>query len=157
MLYAYLCIHLDFVFCHCTSVSCAPGKGRAASVDETGKIVLWDTRRNTAVDLSERYVLNCNNETSRETYVHWLPEACLFRDRLVTHLLIEFPRANDCPVLILEGLLQTLQAVWLVCLLQLAGEWSGTVDVLPSSHALQLQTPRDDTLARRGGIGCYCE
>lgn len=36
------------------SVACAPGKGRAASLDENGKVILWDTRRNASVDVSDR-------------------------------------------------------------------------------------------------------
>ena len=36
------------------SVACAPGKGRAASLDENGKVILWDTRRSASVDASER-------------------------------------------------------------------------------------------------------
>lgn len=36
------------------SVACATGKGRAASLDENGKVILWDTRRNASVDVSER-------------------------------------------------------------------------------------------------------
>ncbi|CAM9373875.1 unnamed protein product, partial [Chrysoparadoxa australica] len=35
-------------------VSCAPRKGRCVSLDETGKLILWDTRRNVAVDSGQR-------------------------------------------------------------------------------------------------------
>ncbi|CAM9158987.1 unnamed protein product [Choristocarpus tenellus] len=37
-------------------VVCAPYKGRAASLDEKGRIMLWDTRRDAAVDTNERWL-----------------------------------------------------------------------------------------------------
>lgn len=36
------------------SVACASGKGRAASLDEDGKIFLWDIRRDSSVEVSKR-------------------------------------------------------------------------------------------------------
>ncbi|CAN0111869.1 unnamed protein product [Scytosiphon promiscuus] len=49
------------------SVACASGKGRAASLDESGKMILWDTRRNASVDNSERYLCQLDCSSNRPT------------------------------------------------------------------------------------------
>ena len=38
------------------SLACAPGASRLASLDETGKFIWWDTRRDAALDANERAV-----------------------------------------------------------------------------------------------------
>ncbi|CAM9742896.1 unnamed protein product [Discosporangium mesarthrocarpum] len=50
----------------------APGKGRAASLDEKGKVVLWDTRRNAAVDTNERCLCQVESEAERPTWVEMI-------------------------------------------------------------------------------------
>ncbi|CAM9260448.1 unnamed protein product, partial [Ectocarpus fasciculatus] len=50
-------------------VACAPGKGRAASLDERGKMILWDTRRNASVDNNERYLCQVDCSTNRPTFL----------------------------------------------------------------------------------------
>eukprot|EP00752_Nemacystus_decipiens_P012939 g11452.t1 len=47
------------------SVACAPGKGRASSLDDTGKMILWDTRRNASVDNNERYLCQVDCSSNR--------------------------------------------------------------------------------------------
>ena len=51
-------------------VVCAAGKGRAVSLDENGKIMLWDTRKYAHVNVSERWQNHNTLHTHAHTHIH---------------------------------------------------------------------------------------